>query len=96
MLRWHERSRAGADMNQSYDARASQNRRAFALANDLELGDMERRELAMMLPTQSGAAMPVSWSKLTAAELGLLADWMTGVQRLRELANLRAVPGQGD
>lgn len=76
--------------------RAHQNRRAFVVANELGLGNMERRELAMMLPTQTGASGPVSWAALSVAELGLLADWMTGVIRLRELANLRAVPGQGD
>lgn len=76
--------------------RAHQNRRAFAVANELKLGDMERRELAMMLPTQTGASGPVSWRVLRAQELGLLADWMTGAIRLAELANLRAVQGRGD
>lgn len=84
------------DMTASNKERAHQNRRAFAVANELGLGDMERRELAMMLPTQTGASGPVSWAALSIAELGLLADWMTGVIRLRELANLRAVPGRGD
>jgi len=76
--------------------RALQNRRAHAVAGELGIGDTERRELAMMLPTQTGAAGPVSWAVLSGAELRLLADWMTGVIRLKELANLRAVPGRGD
>jgi hypothetical protein len=76
--------------------RAYHNRSAFALANKLGLGNTERGELAMMLPTQTGASGPVSWGSLSGAELRLLADWMTGWIWLTELANLRAVPGQGN
>jgi hypothetical protein len=76
--------------------RAHQNRRVFALLNELGIGDNERRELAMMLPTQTGATQPPSFAGLTGCELRQLCDWLTGGIRLMELAALRATEGVGD
>ena len=76
--------------------RNHENRRVFALLAELGIGTNERRELAMMLPTRTGATGPVSFSTLTGAELRLLGDWLTGGTRLLELVQLRATPDQGD
>ena len=76
--------------------RGKENRRCFALINELGIGENERRELAMMLPSQAGASHPPSFTTLTAADLKLLADWMTGGKMLLELAALRVEAGKGD
>jgi hypothetical protein len=76
--------------------RAYENRRVFALLAELGIGDNERRELAMMLPTQTGATQPPSFAALTDCELQQLGDWLTGGIRLMELAALRATEGVGD
>ena len=76
--------------------RNNANRRVFALLNNLGIGDNERRELAMMLPTQTGASQPPSFATLTAAELQLLGDWLTGLEKGLELAELRVERGRGD
>ena len=76
--------------------RSKENRRTFALLTELGIGENERRELAMMLPSQSGAAHPPSFTTLTGADLKLLADWLTGGKMLLELAALRVTEGVGD
>ena len=62
---------------------------ARALAADLGLTDDERRELPMMLPGQSGAQSPVSWSKLSAQDLTIMVHWLNGSLKVYELLRLR-------
>jgi hypothetical protein len=76
--------------------RDKENRRVFALISKLGIGTNERRELAMMLPSQSGAAGPPSFSTLTGAELVVLGQWLTGIDMGLELAKLRQQAGSGD
>lgn len=64
-------------------------RYAQALAGELRLTDEERRELAMMLPTQMGASEPVSWATLDASELAHLVTWLNGARLVRDLIRMR-------
>lgn len=74
----------------AYDSAKSRLRRhAFALARELTLTDEERRELAMMLPSRSGAHEPVSWSSLEAEEFAHLVAWLDGAHRVLALYRLR-------
>lgn len=67
-------------------------RYARALSDDLGLSDEERRELAMMLPTRSGAQGPVSWRELTVEELAIMVHWLNGAMKVYELLSLRVAP----
>lgn len=64
--------------------------RAILLAQQLTLTDDERRELAMMLPTRSGATGPVSWGSLSPGELARIVKWLEGAGFVLELLGLRA------
>ena len=51
--------------------------------------DEERRELAMMLPSRSGATGPVSWRELSVEELAIMVHWLNGALKVYELLRLR-------
>jgi hypothetical protein len=63
--------------------------RARWAATQCGLDDEERRELAMMLPTQSGASGPVSWALLSDQELALMIAWLRGAMLVEDLRRLR-------
>ena len=69
-------------------------RYARALSDDLGLEDEERRELAMMLPTRSGATGPVSWKELSVEELAIMVHWLNGAMKVYELLRLRVTPDE--
>ncbi len=69
-------------------------RYARALSDDLGLTDEERRELAMMLPSRSGATGPVSWKQLSVEELAIMVHWLNGALKVYELLRLRVTPGE--
>lgn len=78
---------------QALEARERRRRlmaRAWLLAGELRLSDSERRELAMMLPTRSGASGPVSWAMLDERELSRIVKWLQGANLVLELYGLRA------
>lgn len=64
-------------------------RYARALAGELGLSDEERRELAMRLPSQSGATGPVSWELLDAEDLAIMVHWLNGSLMVYELLRQR-------
>ena len=64
-------------------------RYAFALAKELGLSDEERRELAMMLPSQMDAHEPVSWATLDVTELATMVHWLNGATRVYSLLRQR-------
>lgn len=69
--------------------RTKKMRQARALSAQLGLDDFERRELAMMLPSQANASEPVSWAKLDEGELQMLCWQMEGALRVYELLRQR-------
>ena len=75
----------------AYDsARERLRRHAFALARELNLTDEERREVAMRLPSRSGAQGPVSWALLDVDELAHLVAWLQGAEIVHALYRQRA------
>ena len=63
--------------------------RALFLARECGLSDVERRELAMMLPGQRDASDSVSWALLDADDLLVMVHWLTGYRNVRDLKRLR-------
>ena len=65
-------------------------RKAFLIARDLGLSDVERRELAAMLPgTDVAPNGQRSWAGLERDDLAHLILWLEGARLVRDLMRLR-------